>query len=339
MKDAALEALYKKLDLAGPGLLLADEQCTEPPPNAANVQVLTHRVDVARRFEAAGFSCVLNDFLLPAVLPASVYYRVSKEKPLVHYLLNAVLAALPIGGRLLLSGYKGDGTKTYIEKACAMVGASKSVEKGAGGALLAIIEKRKQPVTTLDDSGYAELQLINAELSLFSKPGIYGWKKIDSGSALLAEQIPALLDTMPARPASVLDLGCGYGYLSVIARQYLPEARFVATDNNVTALLACAKNFDVHNIAGDTLADDCGAAITEKFDLIVCNPPFHKGFDVHGDLTLQFLQSAQARLKRGASAVFVVNQFIGLEQRAKQLFGECRLLAERDGFKVFLLKA
>jgi len=339
MKDAALEALYKKLDLAGPGLLLADEQCTEPPPNAANVQVLTHRVDVARRFEAAGFSCVLNDFLLPAVLPASVYYRVSKEKPLVHYLLNAVLAALPIGGRLLLSGYKGDGTKTYIEKACAMVGARKSVEKGAGGALLAIIEKRKQPVTTLDDSGYAELQLINAELSLFSKPGIYGWKKIDSGSVLLAEQIPALLDTMPAGPASVLDLGCGYGYLSVIARQYLPEARFVATDNNVTALLACAKNFDVHNIAGDTLADDCGAAITEKFDLIVCNPPFHKGFDVHGDLTLQFLQSAQARLKRGASAVFVVNQFIGLEQRAKPLFGECRLLAERDGFKVFLLKA
>lgn len=337
MKDAALEALYKYVE-PGAGLLLADEQCTELLEHAPHLQVVTNRVDVARRFEAAGFSCRLNDFSLDQAIPARVYYRVSKEKALVHHLINKILAALPIGGRLLLSGFKGDGTKTYIEKAAAMVGAIKVIEKPGGGALLGIIEKHSEPQQFLDDSDYAELQNIGVEQTLFSKPGVYGWKKIDSGSALLAEQLPLLIDTLPKTPESVLDLGCGYGYLSVMAKQCLPEARIVATDNNVTALLACDKNFEAHAISGETLAEDCGGNLTEKFDLIVCNPPFHKGFDVHGDLTLQFLQSAKARMKPGAAAVFVVNQFIGLEQRAKGSFGECRLLAERDGFKVFLLR-
>jgi 16S rRNA (guanine1207-N2)-methyltransferase len=345
MKDAALEALYQTIDQQQAGLLLADEQCLEPLtadaelPQAGNVKVLTNRVDVARRFQAAGFEARLNDFELEEVLPERVYYRVSKEKALVHYLINQVLARLPLGGRLVLSGYKGDGTKTYIEKACALVGAAKSIKKAPGGAVITVIEKRQQPLSQLDDSDYASLQIIDSELNLFSKPGVYGWKKIDIGSALLAEQLPAVIESLAQRPQKLLDLGCGYGYLSVVAKQLLPDARIVASDNNLTALIPCSKNFEVHHIDGEINADDCGNSLTESFDLVLCNPPFHKGFNVHGDMTLQFLQSAKARLKPGAVALFVVNQFIGLEQRAKPLFGSCTALAERGGFKVFLLGA
>ncbi len=342
MKDAALEALYKTIDQQQAGLLLADEQCievlaTNSESSATNLQVLSNRVDVARRFEAAGFKPQLNDFELDAALPAKVYYRVSKEKALVHYLINQVLEKLPLGGQLVLSGYKGDGTKTYIEKACALVGSDKSIKKAAGGAVIAVIEKRQPPLSQLDDSRYTTLQIIEPELNLCSKPGIYGWKKIDAGSALLVEQLPAVLESLAKPPQNILDLGCGYGYLSVMAKQLLPDARIVASDNNLTALSACARNFEAHHINGDINADDCGQTLSESFDLVICNPPFHKGFDVHGDLTLQFLQSAKARLKPGGVAVFVVNQFIGLEQRAEPLFGKCAGLAERGGFKVFLL--
>lgn len=338
MKDAALEALYKAIDPQQIALLLADEQCVEAPQAAAGLQALSNRFDVAKRMEAAGIPCQLNDFELAPKLPACVYYRVSKEKALVHYLLNQVLAALPLGGRLVLSGYKSDGTKTYIEKACVLVGSDKKIKKVAGGALLVVIEKRREPSALLEDSAYTQLQNINAELNLFSKPGIYGWKKIDTGSALLAEQLPAAIDGLLARPESLLDLGCGYGYLSVMVRQHLPAVRIVATDNNVTALLACEKNFAAHGIAGEIVADDCAASISGRFDLVLCNPPFHKGFDVHGDMTAQFLQSAKARLNRGGAALFVVNQFIGLEQRVGSLFQTCSVLAERDGFRVYQLR-
>lgn len=338
MKDAALQALYEVILPDQPALLLADEQCSEPPQARAGLQAVSNRFDVAKRLEAAGIPCQLNDFELVDTLPPRVYYRVSKEKALVHHVVNQVLAALPIGGCLVLSGYKGDGAKTYIEKSCAMVAAAKSIKKMAGGALLATIEKRQEPLNRLDDSAYTRLQIIDAELNLFSKPGIYGWKKIDRGSLLLAEQLPAVIEALPTKPESVLDLGCGYGYLSVMTKPCLPAATIVATDNSVTALRACEKNFAAHNIVGEIVADDCAAGISQCFDLVLCNPPFHKGFDVHGDMTMRFLQSAKARLKPGAVALFVVNQFIGLEQRAGSLFEECRVLAEREGFKVFLLK-
>ncbi len=337
MNDAPLQALYGAIDHSRPGLLLADEHCLEAPPPNAQLQVITNRFDVARRMQSSGFGCDLNDFVLPADLPERVYYRVSKEKALVHNLINEVLSGMPVGGHLALSGFKSDGAKTYIEKASQMVGSAKSIKKLAGGALLASIHKHKQPETRLDDSDYHTLRSISTEPPLYSKPGVYGWKKIDSGSALLAEQLITIAEAHPQPIENVLDIGCGYGYLSVMAKQYFPAARIVATDNNVTALLACEKNFALHAIDGEVLADDCGAALTQQFDLVVCNPPFHKGFDIHGDLTLQFLQSAKARLKRGGLAVFVVNQFIGLEQRAASLFASCQAVAERDGFRVYSL--
>lgn len=337
MNDAPLQALYGAIDHSRPGLLLADEHCLEAPPSNAQLQVITNRFDVAQGLQSSGFDCDLNDFVLPSELPERIYYRVSKEKALVHYLINEVLSAMPVGGHLLLSGFKSDGAKTYIEKACQLVGSAKSFQKLAGGALLASIQKHKQPEARLDDSDYRTLRSINTEPPLYSKPGVYGWRKVDAGSALLAEQLGTLARAHPQSIGSVLDLGCGYGYLSVMAKQSFPAAGIFATDNNVTALLACEKNFALHAIAGEVFADDCGAALTQKFDLVVCNPPFHKGFDIHGDLTLQFLQSAKARLQRGGLAVFVVNQFIGLEQRAESLFARCQIVAERDGFRVYRL--
>lgn len=337
MKEAALRALYAAIDDSQPGLLLADEQCIETPARHDALQVITNRVDVRQRFADAGFSCALSDFALEAA-PARVYYRLSKEKALVHYLINQTLARLPMGGQLLLAGDKSDGFKTYYQKACALVDSARSARKVAGGAYLGVIEKRVEPSAKLDDSDYTTLiDIAPADHPrLLSKPGIYGWKKIDRGSALLIESLATVLEGREA-PSSVLDLGCGYGYLSVMASRLLPRARVVATDNNVTALKACEANFAEHGMGGACVAADCAEGINEQFDLVLCNPPFHKGFDVHGDLTKAFLSAAARRLKAGGSALFVVNQFIGLEQKAASSFARCRLLAAREGFTVFLL--
>lgn len=338
MKDAALRALYAAIDASRPGLLLADEQCIETPARNNSLQAISNRVDVCQRFADAGFSCALSDFALVDAAPTRIYYRLSKEKALVHYLINQALARLPVGGQLLLGGDKSDGFKTYYQKACALVGSAKSARKVAGGAYVGVIEKRVEPSARLDDSDYTALIDIapDGHPRLFSKPGIYGWKKIDRGSALLIENLQAVLESHET-PSSVLDLGCGYGYLSVMASRLLPGARVVATDNNVTALKACEANFAEHGIAGECIVADCAQGIDEPFDLVLCNPPFHKGFDIHGDLTKAFLNAAASRLKAGGSALFVVNQFIGLEQKAASSFARCRLLAAREGFTVFLL--
>ncbi len=334
MNDAALDALYRAIEDGSTALLLADEHCVTAPA-ATQLQVLSNRVDVAERMTQAGLDCTLNDFDLSEFSGIErIYYRVSKEKPLVHHCINQALVLLPLGGELVLAGDKGDGIKTYYDKARALVGADKALDKSKGSAYIGRIQKRTAPTALLDDSHYRELQRIADAPALFSKPGVYGWKKIDRGSALLVDALQSL--TLQGTE-SILDLGCGYGYLSVLAHASLPEARIIGTDNNIAALTACAHNFQLHGIVGEVLPADCGRGIESRFDLVLCNPPFHKGFDVHGDLTRAFLESAAARLKPGGLALFVVNQFIALEQRAEGLFARCERVAEGGGFKVFLL--
>lgn len=340
MTDASLELLYRALESKpARGLLLADEQCIAEP--GIQIPVITNRVDVAQRFQAAGFNAALSDFDLSVIDVDSIYYRVSKEKALVHHLINQALLRLPIGGELVLTGEKGDGLKTYADKARTLVGSDKDLNKGRGGALLARIRKQREPETSLDDSNYRQLCDIapQGHVALYSKPGVYGWQKIDRGSRLLIGALGDVLDKNGAQaPRDVLDLGCGYGYLTVMAHQRLPDARFVATDNNVTALVACTKNIETHAISAQVVPADCADGIGQQFDLVLCNPPFHKGFDIHGDLTLAFLKAAAARLAPDGMALFVVNQFIALEQKAEPLFASCERAGEGEGFKVYLLK-
>lgn len=343
MSDAALTLLMQAMvNLDGPVLWLADEHVRSEaiPANPGNIRCMTNRIDVARLLEQRGYPVVLSDFEdLQGEAFSAVCYRVSKEKPLVHHLVNAAMQALPVDGQLLLSGFKGDGIKTYVQKAAAMVSGSRDMSKGQGGAQLAVIDKVIEPATLLDDSDYTRLRNIApAGLpEMFSKPGVFGWKKIDKGSELLIEKLAEFLQGFEQQPETVLDLGCGYGYLSVLAHQQLP-CRYLATDNNVAAANACRENFRRHGIEGEVILADCGDEVSESVDAVLCNPPFHQGFDVSSELTDRFLAATHRLLKPGGQALFVVNQFIGLEKRAEGQFAAVQRLADGGGFKLIVLR-
>jgi 16S rRNA (guanine1207-N2)-methyltransferase len=71
---------------------------------------------------------------------------------------------------------------------------------------------------------------------------------------------------------------------------------------------------------------------------VICNPPFHQGFDVEAELTTRFLQAARDRLARNGTALFVVNQFIPLERKAQPLFKSVHEICRARGFKVIALR-
>ena len=172
---------------------------------------------------------------------------------------------------------------------------------------------------------------------LLSKPGIFGYEKIDEGSELLLTYAKKYLDSHAITPQKILDLGCGYGLLSLMSAQWHPR-EIVATDNNAAALNAVSASAAANNIAIKVVADDAGENISEKFDALLCNPPFHQGFSVSGDLTLKFLRSASQKLTPDGIAFFVVNSFIGIEKKAEAFFSRQELLINNKKFKVFALK-
>lgn len=344
MSDPALQTLFEHLrQHSGSKLLVADEHldCAAllQLKAVADLQILTNRQDIHLCAQQAGLACVFNDMDL-SVLDTRfqlVAYRISKEKALVHHIINQSAARLAPQGTLLLAGYKDEGARTYISKAEQYFGNKAQISRGERQLQLAELTLGK-PGEALDERQYTELQLI-AELDglrLFSKPGQYGWNKIDAGSAHLIDCLRQQLDAGVPMPASALDLGCGYGYLALqAARLGIPF--ITATDNNAAAVRSCQHNFSVNQVQGEVMADDCAANIQRQFDLVLCNPPFHRGFETEQALTQKFVQSALRHLKKEGWALFVVNHFIPLEVVAAPYFHAVELLWRDRQFKVFKL--
>jgi 16S rRNA (guanine1207-N2)-methyltransferase len=333
--DPALQLLLPRLGASGRRLWLADEHVDAVPALAPGLQAISNRCDVQALLLAGGIDCRLSDFDIGALGSEfdTVVFRVAKEKAQVHHLINAALAHLAPGGWLWLAGEKDEGIRSYIDKAAARAGSAPQLQR-SGPCLLGGIQRGAELGAPLDDRGYAEWRqlALAPDLTIWSKPGIYGWQKVDAGSAFLIDQLDAVWPTPPRR---VLDLGCGYGYLTLCAARRWPGAAFTATDNNIVAVEAARRN--LQGLAAEVYCSDAGAGLDGGFDALLCNPPFHQGFEVDGALTGRFLAAAARLLAADGRALFVVNQFIPIERRAGEYFRRVEQVARNRSFKLVMV--
>jgi len=307
------------------------------------LQAITNRADIGSALLTRNIATEINDFDFSSLGSfEQIIYRVSKERILVQHCINQAFNHLPNGGKLILLGEKSDGIKTHGKFAEDLFSSKISIEKNGRCYLAQVIKNRetkhpRKQSRTQALGNYHELQIFEQDgLNFYSKPGLYGWKKIDVGSRLLIETIEPILSTINTKELSLLDLGCGYGYLTLM----IARAEFKhlwATDNNVAAILAAEKNFALHNLPVTLNLDDCGKNIHRHFEIIVCNPPFHQGFAHDSSLLQKFVSQSLALLSPHGIAFFVVNEFVPLQQAAKQLHCDINLLAHMQGFKVFKL--
>ena len=336
------------MQCTGHWLIVADENwqasdwLTAGSHNQRKSTAISNRLEIARGAEAASIDCQFNDFDFSAYSDNSfdgVLFRVSKERASSHHIINQSLKLLKTNGKLVLSGEKNDGIKSYVKQASKLFSTSVNAEKH-GKAYIASIPLNATESTPLNDKNYSQLRPIqfSDNLCLQTKPGIFGWDKIDRGSAFLMDHLTQFLSTYKKAPQSLLDLGCGYGYIALSASEF-GFNRVMATDNNAAALLAAQENLkSLNHIQWDTLATDAGDKITETFDTILCNPPFHSGFSVDDQLAIKFLSQTKRLLCRSGQALFVVNTFIPLEYKAKPYFEQIDVIANNGAFKLISLK-
>lgn len=299
--------------------------------------LLSNRWDIVKQAQACGIKAHFSDFDLTACSQhvQQIIYPVSKEKAAVHHVINAAATTLPVGGELVLLGEKSSGIKTYAQKAAQRCLTAKNLQKHGNDYLsISTVNPESANGVALDDSDYLTLQQPAALGGLYSKPGQFGWNKVDVGSALLAEHFAS---SLPEGQVTIVDLGCGYGYLSARIAE-LGNFAITATDNNAAALLSCAENFKNLGIKGRVLPGDAGSEVpTSSADLVICNPPFHQGFQVEGDLTDRFLEQAARILHPQGKALFVVNEFIPLGKKAQRFFSGAECLEKTKGFCIYQL--
>ncbi|BFM11420.1 hypothetical protein R50072_15730 [Simiduia litorea] len=308
--------------------------------------LMTNRYDIHMRAKERAKRAWFADWDLTPCFSTQTYrhiiFRISKEKLVNHHILNQLADKLEPGATISLIGQKNEGIKSIADHAASCFG-NKKINK-SGSDYTVTIDVNDKPEAKLDSQDYPSLRpaVTWQDDVLLSKPGTFGWQKIDDGSAFLLSQLGGLLEHLP-KPKRLLDLGCGYGYLSAGAKlttkQAWPNTQWLATDNCAAALIACHTNCgswaDV--FAGDRGLDEHGNTLRAPVDLILCNPPFHQGFSPTGDITEKFLKAMQRWLTPKGQALIVVNQFVGIEKRAQGLFKSCQTIADNGSFKVLLL--
>lgn len=322
-------------------LLLIDEQtATEslaPLRKLPQLEVVTQRYDQHQHLLQLGFNAHLNDYDFDVFNPAQfdrVAMRIGKQKAITHHVINSAPRILTPSGQLLLSGSKHEGLQSIAKKLRQI--APRVTKQRSKQQTELYIFSRYTPTNAFDDNHYTLLRptIQTPHQHFLSKPGLFGWQKIDRGSRLL---ISSLASQTIQSNAHALDLGCGYGYLAVTAATEF-GLTVTATDNNIAAVHACNVNLEQNGCKGVALVSHCADTINGAFDLILCNPPFHSGFRTKHTLTEQFISAAARLITDSGSAYFVVNEFIPIASIAAQYFNTISLLNEAEGFKVFCLK-
>ena len=306
--------------------------------------VISNRIDDVAELKDRGVNTYFSDFSIEELDKkySAIFYRVSKERFVSHHCINQSLRLLEKNGSLVLIGRKEDGIKTYFDKCRKELGAHGELKKDKN-IYCAVLFFPNTVEAYLDDGDYTQLreiqkvEIASKTYSIYSKPGVYGWKKIDVGTSYLIEELSKLFQGKSLAGKSTLDLGCGSGHLS-LALQAWGAGDITATDNNAAAILATSETMNKNEVQARVLASNGGNSLENRFDLIVCNPPFHKGFDTSPELSERFIQACYRLLNKGGHAYFVTNAFVNIEKTISMLKLDSHIIGNNKQFKITCIR-
>ncbi|ESQ86900.1 16S rRNA methyltransferase [Asticcacaulis sp. AC460] len=167
------------------------------------------------------------------------------------------------------------------------------------------------------------------EAGLIGRPGLFAWDRIDAGSRLLAQNLPALT-------GKGADLGAGNGYLSrEILQRCAGVTHLALFEAEARALPLARQNLAAFEGRCDFHWHDVTKGITGPFDFIVMNPPFHTGRADRNDLGQGFIRSAAGALNKGGVLWMVANRHLPYEETLKAAFKTVITVADTPYYKVF----
>jgi 16S rRNA G1207 methylase RsmC len=146
------------------------------------------------------------------------------------------------------------------------------------------------------------VRLADVDLTLASDAGVFSGGRLDRGTRILLEHAP-----MPPVRGPLLDLGCGYGPITLVLATRRRRLPVWAVDVNDRALaLTRANAADLGNVSvgrPDEVPDDV------EFAGIYSNPPIRSGkAALHG-----LMQRWLPRLAPGGRAYLVVHKHLGAD--------------------------
>lgn len=262
--------------------------------------------------------------------PALVVVLPPRSRDEGRALFARALSSVAKGGRVVAAALNDDGARAFEKDFAALVPLGGNVSKAHGRAFWS------EPVDGNVNRELAEQWMAadaphhDAARDVWLRPGVFNEGRLDGGSALLIEHIPAGLR------GAVADLGAGSGLLSkaVMVRcagvtsleLFEAEARSLDLARRTLEGARVPVKFHWHDVA---------QGVPGRFDAIVCNPPFHVGSRSVPVLGQAFIAAAAKALKPEGQLLMVANRHLPYEETLRFYFKHGELLAEAGGFKAY----
>lgn len=183
---------------------------------------------------------------------------------------------------------------------------------------------------------YDVIELSEYALSLINYKGIFSSKKLDIGTRFFLDAIPALLKKSKA--TRVLDLGCGNGALGIYYKQRYQEAHLTFSDESHLAIASthanCQKYFSEEGFEC-RVSDGLSEFIEQKFDGILCNPPFHSQNAVNETMSFRLFKQARNALMKKGWICIIGNRHLTYGKMLKQLFTHVEVFKQNEKFVMY----
>ena len=145
------------------------------------------------------------------------------------------------------------------------------------------------------------VELRGRHVAVVTAAGVFSPGDLDKGTAALLRTVPDPQGT------DLLDIGCGWGPITIALAQAAPEARVTAVDVNQRSLQLTAENARSLGLTGVETALPQDVPEGRTFDTIWSNPPIRVGKDALHEILTTWLP----RLNPGGTAWLVVQKNLG----------------------------
>ena len=153
--------------------------------------------------------------------------------------------------------------------------------------------------------------------------GVFSKQHIDPGSELLCKALPGDLS------GRVLDMGCGWGAMTVLTLAKCPACEITMADVNERALALAKENVAANGMQARAILSDGFEHVEGEFEAVFTNPPIRAGKAV----IYKMFEDAKAHLVPGGRLYLVIRKQQGAPSALKflkTLYGRAEVI-ERDG--------
>ena len=174
-------------------------------------------------------------------------------------------------------------------------------------------------------------------------PGVFCQKHIDIGARFFIEQFKNI---EVSESFNIADLGCDNGILSLaMAKMHSKHTlNFDCFDESMQAVKCAEHNWLLNELdqskhsAAFIQNDGLLNQAPKKYDIIICNPPFHQNHTVGIHITQSLIKQAKVCLKDDGEFWVVANRTLPYLNELKSHFKQVNQVSQNAKFKVFMTK-